>query len=39
MDIIAEVLFWLYEDKINNIPILLERLKLKKKIQYTFKEM
>lgn len=38
MDIIANVLFLLYKNKIKDIPILLEELNLKKEIQYTFKE-
>ncbi len=38
MNIIAEILFLLYKNKINNIPVLLEQLNLKKKVQYTFKE-
>lgn len=38
MNIIAEILFLLYDNKVNNIPVLLEQLNLKKKVQYTFKE-
>lgn len=38
MDVIANILFLLYKNKIKDIPILLEELNEKKKVHYTFKE-
>ena len=38
MDIIAEILTYLYKNEISPIPHLLNELNVKKEIQYTFKE-
>lgn len=38
MDVIAEILFMLYRNDVKNVPDILDKLNINKKIKYTFKE-